>query len=76
MIKEHIRVVNDDWITPLSLFRRYQDANISIIMYFVNSPFMFNYAWCVGVAEVTTDNCQALADLPANTLHQVRCGHN
>ena len=72
VVNEHIQVINDDWTTPISLFRRYQKENISIIMFFVNSQFMFNYAWCIGVQHVTTDNCRHLANVPANTLHQVK----
>lgn len=70
MLTQHIQKVNDDWSTPLSLFRHYQNANISLNMFFVSSPFMLDYAWCVGVQTVTTDNCRELSSVHANTLHQ------
>ena len=71
MLNQNIQVVNDDWTTPLSLFRRYQGANLSLNMFFVNTPLMFHYAWCIGVKSVTTDNCQELSLVFNNPLHQV-----
>lgn len=68
---ERIVRVNDDWTTPIHKFRAYQAANISINMYFVDSPFMYNYAWCLGVQTTTTDNCEELASLTSNHLYQV-----
>ncbi len=68
---EHIARINDDWTTPIETLRAYQAANISINMYFVDSPLMYSYAWCVGVESVTTDHCRELAHLTTNTLHQV-----
>ncbi len=49
----------------------YQAANVSLNMYFVDSVFIFNYAWCVGVESVTTSNCVELSKLNTNTLYQV-----
>ena len=68
---EQIQLINDDWTTPLDTFRVYQSANISINMFFVESLFMYNYAWCIGVESVTTDNCRVLAEHGTNQLHKV-----
>lgn len=67
---EHISIANDDWTLPLNTFRKYQRANTSIIMFFVDSVFMFRYAWCVGVQFVTTSNCRQLASVHTNPLYE------
>ena len=69
--KEHIQKINDDWTTPLWLFQDFQGANISLNMFFVDSPFMYSYAWCVGVQTVTTSNCRALASVRSNMFMEV-----
>jgi hypothetical protein len=66
-----IRVVNDDWSTPLKTLRQYQEANLSLNLFFIDSVFAFSYAWCVGVDSVTTNNCKRLASLSENQFHQV-----
>lgn len=38
---DHIQKINDDWTTPLATFRQYQRENLSINMFFVDSPFMY-----------------------------------
>ena len=63
---EHIQKMNEDWGVPLERFRQFQDANLSISMFFVDSAFMYRYAWCVGVATVTTSNCKLLSTVETN----------
>ena len=41
-------------------------------MFVVESSFLLDYAWCVGVQTVTTDNCWQFSQLQQNDLHQVR----
>lgn len=65
---EHIQKMNEDWGLPLSQFRKYQDANLSITMFFVDSTFMYSYAWCVGAGTVTTSNCKLLSTVDTNTF--------
>lgn len=68
---EHIEKINDDWSTPLDTFRRYQRDNLTINMFFVESVFMYDYAWCVGVDSVTTSNCKLLSKPHTNSFLQV-----
>ena len=68
---QHIQKINDDWSTPLKTFRKYQASNLTINMFFVDSPFMYCYAWCLGVQSVTTDNCQQLSSINRNPLYEV-----
>ena len=68
---EHIEKINDDWSTPLETLRRYQRENLTINIFFVDSPFMYDYAWCVGVESITTSNCQLLNDRQTNAFLQV-----
>lgn len=70
---EHIQQINDDWSVPLETFRKYQDANLTLNMYFVDSPLMFSYAWCLGAQSVTTDHCKLLSSLTSNPLYDVSC---
>ena len=69
--EERIQQINDDWSIPLETFRKYQEANLSLNMYFVDSPLMFSYAWCVGAQTVTTGNCKLLSSLTTNPLYDV-----
>ena len=69
--EERIQLINDDWSIPLETFRKYQEANLSLNMYFVDSPLMFSYAWCVGAQTVTTGNCRLLSSLTTNPLYDV-----
>ena len=55
----------------LSLLRKYQAANLSINLFFVDSRFAFSYAWCVGAQSVTTNNCEELASMAENKFYQV-----
>ena len=55
----------------LSLLRKYQAANLSINLFFVDSRFAFSYAWCVGAQSVTTNNCKELASMSENRFYQV-----
>lgn len=64
--EEHIQKMNEDWGVSLEQFRRYQEANLSISMFFVDSAFMYRYAWCVGVGTVTTSNCKFLSKVDTN----------
>lgn len=68
---ERIQRINDDWSTPLEVFRKYQDANITLGMYFVDSPLMYSYAWCLGVQSVTTSHCKLLSSQATNPLYDV-----
>ena len=68
---DHIQKINDDWSTPLETFRKYQTANITLNMYFVDSPLMFSYAWCLGAQTITTSNCKGLASQDSNPLYDV-----
>ena len=70
---EHIQKMNEDWGVGLEQFRRYQDANLSISMFFVDSAFMYRYAWCVGVGTVTTGNCKLLSKVDTNPFLTVSC---
>lgn len=72
---EHIQRMNEDWGIPLSQFRQYQEANLSVSMFFVESVFMYNYAWCMGVGAVTTGNCKLLSTVNDNPLLVVSCKH-
>ena len=59
-------------ITDLSpSCRMYQEANLSLNMFILDSTFLFSYAWCIGVDTVTTNNCQKLSGLKHNNLYQV-----
>lgn len=58
--------------TPLFMSRKYQAANILLNMYVVQSPFLLNYAWCIGVQSVTTDNCWEFSHIQDCHLYQVR----
>lgn len=58
--------------TPLFVSRKYQAANILLNMYVVQSPFLLNYAWCIGVQSVTTDNCWEFSPIQDCHLYQVR----
>lgn len=69
--EEKIQLMNDDWSIPLEMFRKYQEANLSLNVYFVDSPLMFSYAWCVGAHTVTTGNCRLLSSLTTNPLYDV-----
>ena len=69
--EERIQRINDDWSTPLETFRKYQEANITLNMYFVDSPLMFSYAWCLGFQSVTTSNCKVLSSQTSNPLYDV-----
>lgn len=69
--EERVRLMNDDWSIPLEKFRKYQEANLSLNMYFVDSPLMYSYAWCVGAQTVTTGNCRLLSSLTTNPLYDV-----
>ena len=68
---DRIQLINDDWSTPLDMFRKYQQANITLNMYFVDSPLMFSYAWCLGVRSVTTSHCKLLSMQTSNPLYDV-----
>ena len=68
---EHIQKINDDWSIPLATFREYQNANLSINMFFVESSFMYSYAWCIGIDTVTTSNCRYLSTVDQNPFLQV-----
>lgn len=68
---EHILKINDDWSTPLASFREYQQINLSINMFFVESAFMFRYAWCIGIPTVTTSNCKLLSKVNSNPFLQI-----
>ena len=61
---------NDMHIFPS---RQYQAANLSVNLFFVDSQFAFNYAWCVGARSVTTNNCKQLSALSENRFYQVFC---
>ena len=41
-------------------------------MFVVESSFLLDYAWCVGVQSVTTDNCWQFSQIQENNLYQVR----
>ena len=69
--EERIQRINDDWSTPLETFRKYQEANITLNMYFVDSPLMYSYAWCLGFQSVTTSNCKVLSSQTSNPLYDV-----
>ena len=68
---ERIQLINDDWSTPLEMFRKYQEANLTLNMYFVDSSLMFSYAWCLGVHSVTTSHCKLLSAQTTNPLYDV-----
>lgn len=68
---EHIQQMNDDWGLGLEHFRRYQRANLSVNMYFVDSLFTYSFAWCVGAETVTTSNCKLLSSINTNPFLQV-----
>lgn len=68
---EHIQKINADWSVPLATFRDYQKANMSINMFFVESVFMYSYAWCIGMETVTTSNCILLSTVDSNPFLQI-----
>lgn len=65
-VSVEVEKINDDWGIPLATFREYQRRNLSINMFFVESSFMFSYAWCMGIPTVTTSNCKYLSRMNSN----------
>ncbi|XP_060032708.1 glycerophosphodiester phosphodiesterase domain-containing protein 4 isoform X2 [Erinaceus europaeus] len=61
LIEENITVINVDY---KRLFYKglkdYKEANITINLYIVNSPWLYSLAWCCSINSVTTDNIQNL----------------
>ncbi|KAL5475992.1 hypothetical protein EMCRGX_G025886 [Ephydatia muelleri] len=74
--EKRIRVVNDAWTLPLNTWRKYQNSNmnLSLNMYWVDTKMMLEYAWCIGIDSITTDNCQELSKHNENQLFLV-CQH-
>ena len=48
---------------------------MAINMYTIDSVILYEYAWCLGVDTVTTNNCQLLSSHVHNYLHEVRMIH-
>ncbi|KAK3095074.1 hypothetical protein FSP39_009932 [Pinctada imbricata] len=49
--------------------RDYQKANISTIIYTVNTKWFYSYYWCLGVDAVSTNNCHILNAMEAPVWH-------
>ncbi|XP_045149024.1 glycerophosphodiester phosphodiesterase domain-containing protein 5 [Echinops telfairi] len=45
--------------------RDYASWNLSVNLYTVNAPWLFSLLWCSAVPSVTSDNAQALAQVPS-----------
>lgn len=45
--------------------------NLSLNMYWVDTKMMLEYAWCIGIDSITTDNCQELSKHNENQLFLV-----
>ena len=55
------------------LDRKYQASNMNLTlnMFWVDTKMMLEYAWCIGIDSITTDNCQELSKHNVNQLFLV-----
>lgn len=55
----------------LIFYREYRSNNISVNIYLVNERWLYSLYWCMGVASITTDNCQSLSAVNTPIFHLV-----
>lgn len=64
MKEKNIELLNAGFFqTDFKLFRKYQENNISINIYVINSPWLFSTYWCAGINTTTTNNIKDLFEL-------------
>lgn len=68
--RNNISIANEHWSTTGDIIKRLQSLRMAINMYTIDSVVLYEYAWCLGVDTVTTNNCQLLNDHIHNYLHE------